>query len=54
MKINLKNSKEFYSGCKLGFQTFLPAAAHPVSKFLQLAAAHKTPACFKLCSHVRT
>lgn len=35
----------FYSftigGCKLGFQTCLPAVTHPVSKFLQLAATHK-------------
>lgn len=47
MKINFKNSRDFYSftigGCKLGFQTWLPAALHPVSKFLQLPATHKNP-----------
>lgn len=29
------------SGCKLGFQTCLPAVPHPVSIFLQLVATHK-------------
>lgn len=40
-----QNSRPFYSfrasGCKLGFQTCLPAAPHPVSIFLQLVATHK-------------